>query len=310
MLSGAIEKIKQLLADSPEQELPAFELKTDNFHHPYIQFPDAFAWPAVSIDGVGDPAAQEIASILWLRAPHFIQNCQVLPAPRPKKNVYELQFVREYQRDNRRYLYIFKISTHYMGGANENEVLTPVAQGLGPSFQTDRIYYQARLLPVESIQLADNCIVDFEASRLKETMIAMELKPKVENKQGFPKEIRSSTLFDELDFSEINHRLLEMFAFGEKWRLEKIFKPFVVEHLTLCLALLYPQITLLDHIVDSFHIAWSLLLEEGRLDALNVEERAFWNLYYRAFRCENVRSRSGNPHWRFLSYPDMDTLAG
>ncbi|MEQ9365578.1 MAG: hypothetical protein RIF32_15130, partial [Leptospirales bacterium] len=231
----------------------------------------------------------------------------VLPEPRPIKENNYLHLVRACEIEDREYLYLIKILAQYLGGAKNAEILQPASSGVSATVRTDRVYFQSRLIPVDQIDYDRGRIVDFRPVRLREALL-----DGITRAQGFhvaTKEMRVLDMFDEIDYSQANEELTSMFSVGAEWAPGKVFRPFMVDYHTLTMNLVYPDYRLVDGFLKHFHRGFDALLNDLNLDGLSADTREFWAAYYQAFRYERKLSRSSNPHWRLLEYPDRDWLA-
>ncbi len=273
----------------------------DTFHLPYIQFPDFFTMPQVTLHDLHFSQAREIVNLLAKMAPALVSDCFVLPEARPRRDSDQLQLVRPYRSAAREYLFILKIVLKYMGGARDAEILAPGSQGKTPAFRSNRLYFESLLFPVQKITFKDGALVDFESLQIKDAIFKV-----TESSQG--KDIWSAVLFDEVDYSLINRRFSEMLAFDTQWKMPRLFWPFVIDYLSLCLNLVHPDRRLVDFIQPYFDRAFTALLPGTLPLELDGTDRRFWRGYYDAWTYEPVASRAGNPHWALRQIPDHTML--
>ena len=294
----AYARVNQDLADLVAGRVP--EVRVDTMRHPYALLPGPVAWPAVTVTGILPEEQTRVAEVLATALPGFVKGCHLLPEPRPRRDSNQVQLVRPYRFVNTDYLYMIRISAEYMGGAGNPEVLEPARQGRSPSFLTDRIYFHARLFPVRSIARKDFGICDFEAFTIHDAHFLVRAKGGEEGARS----IFTTALFDQIDFGPVEDRFMDLFSFGSAWKGGRVFRPLVIDHLTLALNLLVPDIALVEDLAPRFADAFARLVSSGHLDDLSEPERDFWRAYYGAWAFENDFSRGGNPQWRLTTYPD------
>lgn len=307
MQAGEQTAINQSLANidpkhqkCPEPHSSNIELYIDTFRHPYIKFDAPFALPGINTIEVRKEEAHEYVNVLREKIPFFIAGCSLLPESRPRKNSNQLQFVKAIQVDSYKFLYMIKISAEYFGGASPDEIVSDRQQEVSPGIMTDRIYYNARIIPVQNVTLQKNAIIDFEPYQLKEAIFSI-------SSREMERDMWSTILFDEVDFTQINESLTEMFRFhGAEWKPGRLMQPFVIDYLTLNLNLFYPCVNQIASYTKRFASVFDSFLKKKNADRLSDADRTFWHNYYRSFLFERVLSRSGNPHWKFSgSLPDQ-----
>lgn len=300
-----VQRLNAMLRSLPCPEDYRPELCIDTFHHPYIALSEKIVLPSVNLISIESGQAERVLRNVIDHAPAFVSDCNVLPESRPRRESNQLHLVRAHTLSATRpmavqYLYIFKISMEYLGGAQPDEIRSPARQGISPEVLTNRIYFHARLVPVREIQLENDCIVDFEPLRLRDALF--------QNKsvgQG-PGDKWSSALFDAVDFSELNARFTDMFAFGVDREQNKIFYPLLIEYLTLTMNLVYPHFKLVTGLVPYFDECLQSILRQGDLQDVSDETRRFFQKYLAGFKHRRHEARSGNPHWQLTQYPSAD----
>lgn len=274
------------------------EIRVDTMRHPYALLPKTVAWPAVTVTGMTELEQESVVGVVAGELPGFVTGCHLLPEPRPRRDTNQVQLVRPYRIANADYLYMLRISAEYMGGADNTEVIRPARQGLSPSFLTDRIYFNARLFPVRSVMEGDSGIHDFDAFSIQDANFLVR-----ERDEGL-RSIFATALFDQIDFGPVEARFQDLFSFGATWKAGRIFRPFVIDQLTLAFNLIVPDVHLIAELGPLFASAFNRLKATGNLEGLTEAEMSFWRDYYGAWSFENDFSRGGNPQWRLTSYPD------
>ncbi len=294
------ETAKQLSAEldslDPGAALNA-TLHIDTFRHPYLQFPEKFVWPAIHTDGITDDQAEELMAILIPGIPGFLAKCDLLATPKPRKNSSQLQFVRALEFGTIRYIYQFRVSAEYMGGALNDEVLMKHAQGVTPRFLTDRIYFTARIIPVVGIRKEYDRILDFEPLQIKEAIFRV-------TPVELERDIWSTILFDEVDFSSVNQHFTEMFRFGDAiWKPGRLFFPFAIDFVTLTANNLMPQADTLMKFTEMYNELLGCFLDDRSFETIPEKVKNYWKRYYESWEFERIFSRGGNPHWVCRQFP-------
>lgn len=301
-VTGLRRELRELSADISGD----FTLQVDTFHHPYLEFPEQFTLPTVNLYGIELDQARKLLAPLMEHMPAFLCDCHVLPEPRPNKETNYLHLIKPLQVEGRKYIYLFKILAQYLGGADTTEILKNASSGISAEVRTNRIYFHSRLIPVERLETSGECVVDFHPVRLKEALLEG-----ITRAQGFhiaTKEMRVLDMFDEIDYSQANEELTNMFSVGVDWKPGKVFRPFLVDYHTLTMNLVFPDCELLPAYLQHFDRGFTELVAKLNLDQLHEESRKFWAAYFQSFSYERILSRSNNPHWRLTKFPDRAWL--
>jgi len=299
--------INNFLHDLQASQSPSATSKIDTMRHPFIQFKEKFRWPSLSLDvRVGSQSAlEELLTILIAKIPDFLKNAHLLPAPHPRKEDNYLHFVRRHTVSGRDYLLIIKIAATYLGGAVTGEIATEPQQGFSPSFESDRIYYKARLVPVTKIIYDEMQIVDFEPRKLDQAIFYVS-REREQYRQDF-----ASLLFDEIDFTSIEKKFHDNILPPEtKATAVAKFHHFCVEYLAFCLVIHYPQVGSLQGLLPHFDFLSELLKNEQPLGSLPDSEKEFWHNYFRGWAFKPCYSRAGNPQWQIENIPVIEGHTG
>lgn len=272
-----------------------YELKVDTFHHPYLEFRDSFTWPAVSLAGLRSEEASAIVSILADRFPN-LQTFHVMPDPKPKKDLQYLNLVHRVPTNGLTSALLIRIATQYMGGAERSEMITIATQEKSPSYSTNRIYFHARLLPVIDWRTLSDQLLDFEVKKLKEAVFLFSSDSTI-------RDVWSTILFDEVDFSHLDEQFTRLFCFGEEWKPKKVFLPFLIDYLTLSINCFNWTNKFFELVSPPFLRAYETFSANGSLEELSSHDKDFWRQYINAFSYVRVFSRSGNVHWKITSFP-------
>ncbi|MCB1171915.1 MAG: hypothetical protein KDK39_00045 [Leptospiraceae bacterium] len=288
---------KRLASDFEGQLIQAGPPRVDTFRLPYAKFDGFFTMPAVPLDGPDLAVCQQILDCLQQRLPAWVAGTNLLPEVRPVRDARQLHFVQEYQADENKYLYILRLHLDYMGGATPGEILQEARQDLTPIYHSDRLYYQARILPIKRVERHDGWIVDFEADQIKETLFEV-------SSNDTQRDLWSSVLFDDVDFSHLQDKFLDYFKFGSQWQPGRLFYPFVVDSLTLGLNLLDPHPICRESLLPNFNAAYTAFKSNPPEWNPAAAQQQFWSEYASAFNKQLAPARSGNPHWIFENWPN------
>lgn len=269
----------------------------DTLKHPYLQSDMKTIWPAIPYH---EPAAQVVEDIIeyvYSIAADFLAGCEIALPPDTARDDGDLLFVRLHSCQQRHFLFIFRVSMRYLGGASE--LKREPSQDCGPMFETDRIYYNSLLIPVDRIDYRNGLISETVASPL----------PQASYKIGTTAEKWRQTveLFDQVDFSH-----LEQWFVGDwldaTWKPGRVFAPFKVENLALALNMPLPDPKLISVALPYFERLLNVIESKGTMHSgaepfpdlsqyLDPEDLDFWVKYYSLYEIERVISQGGNPHW-------------
>ena len=276
----------------------------DTFHHFYAVIPEKFIWPSFHINDIRPEEKEEVTNILLKYVPSFIEGCSILPEPRPRKDSDQVHFVRHYRIMNTEYIYIFKVSCDYMGGAEKNEIIVKGRQGVTPSYRTDRIYFSSLLIPV--------CEVSRDSGGYIDNFIPIQIKDAIFNVSSDDEKrtFMGTILFDEIDFSQVNERITNYFEFQNAWLHKNLFYPFIIEYLSLCMNVVIPLKEFVDQYAFVFEKIFHTFVQGGSSGDLPEQDILFLNEYYKNWSFERILSRSGNPHWRIEKYPNLNYSLG
>lgn len=281
------------------QEPYAYTLNVDTFHHAYMQFDEKFRWPSVNLSKVDSQEAAAITEVLLKYAPFAIKNCQILPDPRSGRYSHHLFYVKKVTEEPIRLIYIFRVSCQYMGGADSGEIIKPAKQGFSPEILTDRVYFASRLLPVQSLTEENGSIIDFQPLKLRDAVFHI-------SNQNPERDIWSTILFDEVDFSSVNRKFSEIFGFGESWPAERLFLPFVVDSLAIACNLILLNPAVVSTIAHYYARLLHVFLQMFSTDKADADTVSFWRNYYTGWKYERILSKSGNPHWQLTGSPNLE----
>ncbi len=265
------------------------EIFVDNLHSPYIKFEEEFILPQSSITKPEFSAIVDYVQTLIKFLPEAIEGTSLLPEPRPKKDTGKLFFVRPILFEDKKFLYVFSTDLQYLGGANPNEIKKPASQNLVPSVVTDRIYFQAKVFPIESFVEENDFVSDFKSVRFQGGIFRIE-----SGREADEKPTRFSEIFDELDFSDLESKIrAELGINSEIWPMGRVYSPIGIDYLSLSMRFLKPS---LPKIIREFRKYYKILSpgEEG----VAQEVTNAYHKYLFKHETSRTQSRSGNMLWK------------
>lgn len=283
-----IQSINKVLLDLEGKNKPG-EIYVDNLHSPYIKFNEHYELPQSSITKPEFPAILEYVKILMKFLPEAIEGTSLLPEPRPKKETGKLFFVRPILFADRKFLYVFSTDMQYLGGAKPDEIKKSAAQNLTPSVLTDRIYFQSKIFPIESVVEEGDFVTDFKSVRFLGGIFRLDVDRNAESKPR-----RFSEIFDELDFSEMEAKIREELGINsEIWPMGRVYSPIGIDYLSLSLRFLKPS---LPSIIREFRKYYSVL-DPGE-GGVSPETRNAFHQFLFKHETSRTQSRSGNMLWK------------
>ncbi|PJZ56356.1 LIC_10030 family protein [Leptospira barantonii] len=297
-----IEELNRILISATGQNR-SHDIFVDNLHAPFLQFEDSFILPSTSVYGVDFSAAKEFLLQAEQLIPELIGGCHVLPIAKPKKNsnhlflVKELPFTKREGEEEKKFVFVVSFILSYLGGAPTPMIVKQPMQGKTASVRTQRIYFLARILPLESFETKNGIIVDFVTRKYKETefMVDVDTVPSFNKIQH-----TYSELFDDVDYSKqisTIHSLLNIDK--EIWKPGKVFEPIDVELHTISSRFLESSQERIFNQFESFRHLIDLLLstESMTIDSIKQEPLHDW---LRSFGTERDVTPSGNMLWKIL----------
>jgi hypothetical protein len=280
--------LNKFLLDLDGKNKPG-EVFVDNLHSPYIQFSETFTLPSSSITNPEFSSISEFVNILALFLPEAIEGTSLLPEPRPKRETHRLFFVRPILFADKQFLYVFSTDLQYLGGAKPEEIKKPAAQNQSQSVLTDRIYFQVKIFPCESITMDGDFVKDFKAVRFRGGVFKLE-----SDRDEKSKPQRFSEIFDELNFSDLENQIRnELGINSEIWPMGRVYSPIGIDYLSLSLRFLQPS---LPKVIREFRKYYEVL-DPGEA---GVSPQTINALHKYLFQHETSRtqSRSGNMLWK------------
>ncbi|EQA35644.1 hypothetical protein LEP1GSC047_1436 [Leptospira inadai serovar Lyme str. 10] len=304
-------ELNSLLAEETSARNSEHSIFVDNLHTPYLEFEQNFVLPSCSVFEVDFPAARAFLEVAKNLVPELVSNCLVLPEPRPKRDSDRLFLVKPFYPDDQifrenspkywekhlpPYLLVLSFQLMYLGGADKIDIVTPAVQGRTMSVNTKRIYYFARVVPLDYLVVDDGLTVDFFPRKYSESEFMVQVG--TEHHDSFRHTY--SEIFDEVDYSRQIKIITETLGVTSKdWLLGRIFEPLAVEYLTLTARFLESSSSKIARDFISFRQVVDLLLTP---DNMTLEESARESLYawLRSYTSERIVSPSGNMAWKIL----------
>jgi|GEM_PF-1170904 len=264
-------------------------LFVDNMHSPYIRLNESYILPGISTLEPEWEAKIEMIKILAHNLPEAISGTSFLPEPRPKKDIFKLFFVRPILFQSRQHLYIFSVTLQYLGGATAEQIQEHSIQGRTPTIETDRIYFETKVIPIESIEFLGQNVIDFKVRPFQESSHFWQAE-----RQPNQSIRRHSEIFDELDFSEKELDLKEKLGITSSvWSLGNIYSPIGIDYFALGHRFLIPSVR--EVISELRHFDRVLLpSSKGR----NPKSLEAYHEFLRRHKMERSLSPSGNILWK------------
>ncbi|AXR63786.1 LIC_10030 family protein [Leptospira mayottensis] len=293
-----IEELNRILVSVSGQNRP-YEIFVDNLHTAFFQFEDSFILPSTSVYEVDFSAAKEFLLQAQQLIPELIRGCHVLPIAKPKKKSNQLFLVKETpsSEENKKFVFVVSFILTYLGGAPTPMIVKQPLQGKTAAVRTQRIYFSARILPLESFEFKNGVLVDFVTRKYKETEFMVD----VDTVSSFNKAQHTySELFDDVDYSKqisMIHSILNIKK--EIWKPGKIFEPIDVELHTISSRFLDGSQERIFNQFESFRHLIDLLLSQESMTIDSVKQEPLHD-WLRSFETERGVTPSGNMLWKIL----------
>ncbi|XDD50273.1 hypothetical protein AB3N59_00140 [Leptospira sp. WS92.C1] len=301
MQFNEIEELNRILSSVSGINRP-HEIYVDNLHTPFIQLEDSYILAPTSVHGVEFSAAKEFLLQVEQLVPELIAGCYVLPEAKPKKNSNHLFLVKPLTTseadEEKKFIFVVSFILSYLGGSPAEMIIKGPAQGKTTSVRTRRIYYLARILPLESIETKNGQLIDFSTRKYKETEFMVD----VDTVPAFNKiQHTYSELFDDVDYSKqisLIHSILNMDK--EIWKPGKVFEPIDVELHTISSRFLDSSQERILNQFQTFRHLIDLLLSPESMTIDSVKQEPLHN-WLRSFGAERDVTPSGNMLWKILN---------
>lgn len=268
-----------------------FSIYVDNLHYPYVLLPEEYILPPISNMELSKQDILLYLEILSKFIPEAMVGCSVLPIQKPKRESGKISLVKEISIHGYDYLYILKIEAGYLGGSNKAKIKLVASQFTHPAFETDRIYFSTRILPIKNVVRKDGEIVDFDVQTFDKGLFFSEVESELDDRPR-----KYSELFDEIDYSGI----VESVKMGLKivhpnWALGKIYEPVYIEYLTLVIRFMYPSFEKIFSHFSHFYEVLEVLHSGKTISEISIRNFIYW-LKLHTF--ERSVSPSGNMRWK------------
>ena len=263
----------------------SLSIYVDNLHSPFVLLPQEYTLPPISNMEL---SKQDIFSYLEIFSkfiPEAMSGCSVLPMQKPKRETGKISLVKEISIRGYNYLYIFKIDAAYLGGSKKDKIKIAASQLTHPAFETDRIYFSTRIIPIKNVIRADGEIIDFEVQPFDKGLFYSEVETESNDRPQ-----KFSELFDEIDYSNILEPVkLSLKIFHPNWTLGKIYEPVFIEYLTLVIRFLSVSYSdIYSHFSHFYEI----------LEVIHTGQSASDIAYRNLHSFERGTSPSGNMRWK------------
>jgi len=234
--------------------------------------------------------------------PELIQDTYILPEPRPRKENQKIFLVRSLSSPlSQKFLWILSLQIGYLGGGSKESILRPKAQGLTLSVRTNRIYFQSRVIPVDTIFQEGEEIRGFDPCEIRartEEKSELERNPELRI-QPF------SELFDDPDLTKQEERIRRIYQLNPQvWQPGSIYTPIGREYQSLSFRFLEADFVKIQSTWEEISPAFWLAatLSNDSLEKPVSEEIPLYTLhrYLSRFKAESSYSPSGNLRWRIL----------
>lgn len=285
MLPQEASEINQFLSGITGVNAP-HSLFVDNLHCPYWEFHLEYILPSCSTtDGVDYGTVRAYLEAISSLVPELVSGSQILPEPRPKKDIGKIFLVREMPGvDEQRFLWILALDVLHLGGQQSDRVIQTHSQGRTISTYTNRIYFSSKIIPVESIIRQRNEIRGFDPYEM------VELVHDFSSGRGQESWIRPySELFDDQDFTKQEEALRKIFNLQEpNWRLGTIYQPIGMDYRAISLRLLESRYSDIESVWNSCKSDYWKLGD------------SYLRKYLSTMRAEKSLSPSGNFRWQIF----------
>lgn len=272
----------------------------DNLHFPYLEFSDFYTLPtSSSLDGMDFHSAEaylkEIASFI----PELIQGCNILPEARPRRDNSKIFLVKKLPKiDDQDFLWILKLESTYLGGADKSQILSTAKQGRTSSIRTKRIYFHSLAIPIEHTIEEKGEIRGFDPYEIRELLTDIASGNRQDSR------IKPySELFDEVDYSSQEKSILNIYGINsENWKPGNIYRPIGIDYLSLSFRFLETRFVDIESQWKKMgHSVW--LQKDTRKEAENLlpsvqNELEILHRYLQGFDFSSDQSPSGNLRWQ------------
>lgn len=263
----------------------------DNLHTPYTEADDFFILPSSSVFHVDFEAAKKYIQILVKYIPFAVKSCNVLAEHRPKRETGKITLFRDFEINDKKFLYIANFHVTYLGGSELQNIIEPPVQERTATVKTSRIYFFVKIVPLEHLITQEGIPINFKTRQYQESLTKISTSIKNPLKESI------SELFDEVDYSEVIDFLKgEWKIKPEYWKPGRIFNPLTVEYYTVAFRFLdLDQEKIIHEFSKFYQLAESLFSDNINGINKSVEEYHNW---LNSFTPNRILSPSGNMSWK------------
>lgn len=286
-----VQRLNEILQGQGSESVSS-RLCVDTFRTPYLLWERPMSFPSLSVLHAEPESSARVLRQIVERSPELLGGGQVLPEARPRRDEPNLHIVRAYSCEEQQYLLKVKLLMTYMGGAAPSEIEDRTVQNRNPAFQSDRVYFQARLFPVKEIERHEGQIVDFEPEPYGPASGMKSMAGETHQTARW-----NVMLFDEMDFSELEAKIRTRVS-AAPWKPGRLFNPFIIDHGTIAWNVFHARN--LEGYIPVFHRLWHHFAHGQELPH---EDQRFWDQYFQSWKYSRFLSRGGNPHWEIEESP-------
>lgn len=271
----------------------------DNLHCAYLELGETFILPSCSsMNGPDYISVQEYLDQILPLAPMLFYGLQLLPEPRPKKEIGKIFFTKELPSiESQKFLLVLCIDFFYLGGAKASDILNKSTQSLTASIKASRIYFKISVVPVQEIFYKRGRIVGFDSLEMKEL-----LEYKKSNETGSSRILPITVMFDDIDFQAQEGLLQKSLNIqNSNWKLGKIYTLAGMDFLSFSLRFLVPDISFIEKKWSEIGPEiWNRITSLERYIDTNSSDQDLnkFHSFLRQHRAESEMSVSGNLCWK------------
>lgn len=276
----------------------------DNLHCAYLELGKTYVLPSCSsMNGPNYISVQEYLDQILPLAPMLFDSMQLLPEPRPKKEIGKIFLTKEIPSvGSQKFILVLSIDFFYLGGAKPSEILQKSTQELTSSVKSSRIYFKISIVPVQEIFYKRGRIVGFDTLEMKEL-----LEFKQSNEAGSSRILPITVMFDDIDFQAQESLLQKALNIQDSnWKLGKIYTLAGMDFLSFSLRFLIPDISFIEKKWSEIGPEiWNRITSLERYIDTNSSDQDLkkFHSFLRQHRAESEMSASGNLCWKI----DLDS---
>lgn len=275
--------------DSKQKKFPIY---IDNLHTPFILLDEDYLMPQVSNYILQEDEILKLIQLYSKFLPNTLKDLNFILNPISTKEHSKLIFAKEFSSRGNKFVYQFSIEIKYLGGADSTKISKQATQEFFPSYFTDRIYFQSRIIPVSEITYIENQIVNFNPIKLNQVINYIHSDFFEKDKPEF-----FSEMFDEQNYKPILEPLFEKLKVSTFWKLGKIYEPLGIEYLSFVLNLI--SVSSEKNIIE-FQKFSALFTNILGFEKLNQDSIYLFQNWLEKFDFKRRTSPSGNICWEIF----------